>query len=138
MPPPALVALVASDLRESDMRGRVIYLSGPMTGIKDLNYPRFNHVAQMLREARNVVYNPAEFDHHGKFPLREAFAEYSAFITNRADTLYMLDGWHSSKGARAEWWLAYNCGVEILYESDVGSRYGDKILNQFEDEADDE
>lgn len=48
----ALSAKAASARRVSDMNGRVIYLSCPMTGIKDLNYPRFNHVVQMLREAR--------------------------------------------------------------------------------------
>lgn len=123
--------MAASARRVSDMKGRVIYLSGPMTGIKDLNYPRFNHVAQMLRDNRNVVYNPAEFAHQGKFPIREAFAEYAAFITNRANTLYMLEGWHLSKGARAEWWLAYNCGIEILYETIDGACRAGDILHQF-------
>lgn len=94
---------------------RTIYLSGPMTGLPEFNYPRFHEVTQKLREKGHIVYNPAEFPHHGSFPIRQAFAEYTAFICNRADTMVMLDGWHGSKGAKAEHALAENCNLDIIY-----------------------
>ncbi|MEL4071722.1 DUF4406 domain-containing protein [Ochrobactrum sp. GPK 3] len=95
------------------MKQRIIYLSGPMTGLPDFNYPRFNAVAAKLRERGHIVYNPAEFQHVGPFPIRQAFAEFTAFICNRADTIVLLEGWQASKGARAELALAENCRLDI-------------------------
>jgi hypothetical protein len=37
-----------------------VYVAGPMTGIKDFNYPAFNAVAASLREAGYLIENPAE------------------------------------------------------------------------------
>lgn len=94
---------------------RTIYLSGPMTGLPDFNYPKFNEVAASLRAMGHIVYNPAEFPHHGEFPIREAFAEYTAFICNRADTIVLLEGWEKSLGVSAELALAKNCKLEVIH-----------------------
>jgi len=96
---------------------RVIYLSGPMTGLPGYNYPLFHKVAGDLREAGHRVYNPAEFPHKGDpkdFPIRKAFAAYSSFICLEADTIVLLPGWQASKGVSAEKALAENCGLEII------------------------
>ena len=96
---------------------RVIYLSGPMTGLPDYNYPAFHRAAADLRAAGHRVYNPAEFPHKGDpkdFPIRKAFAAYSAFICLEADMLILLPGWERSKGVSAEKALAENCGLEIV------------------------
>lgn len=90
-----------------------IYLSGPMTGYPEFNYPEFNRVAQLLRDAGNFVYNPAEFDWQDEFPIRKAFAEYTAFICLEADKIVLLSGWENSLGVSAELALAKNCGLEI-------------------------
>lgn len=39
-----------------------IYLAGPMTGIKDLNFPRFHGEAARLRALGHQVINPAELN----------------------------------------------------------------------------
>jgi len=91
-----------------------IYLSGPMTGLPDCNYPRFNEVAGILRNHGYDVYNPAEYPFDGDpkdFPIREAFAEYSKEICLNCDALLLLEGWESSKGANAELHLAKVCGL---------------------------
>lgn len=96
---------------------RTIYLSGPMTGLPEFNYPLFHDVARRLRAAGHAVYNPADYPHNasdGPFPIREAFAEYSEFICLRADMIVLLPGWMGSKGAFAERLLALNCQVEAI------------------------
>lgn len=96
---------------------KYIYLSGPMKGYPESNYPLFNRVTEKLRENGYVVYNPAEYKHDGPaetFPLRQAFAEYCAFICNVADTIMLLPGWEKSLGVSAELALAKNCGLFVV------------------------
>lgn len=98
---------------------RTIYLSGPMTGYPGHNYPLFNTVARVLRRLGHTVYNPAEFKYEGDFPLRRAFAEYTRFICEDADTLMLLPGWEKSVGAKAEFGVAKACEITILELDEV-------------------
>lgn len=101
---------------------RKIYLSGPMTGYPEFNYPHFNRVAGELRKMGHEVYNPAEFKYdEPTFPARKAFAEYSAYICNEADTIVLLTGWEKSLGVSAELALAKNCGLEIILHHDLSA-----------------
>lgn len=100
----------------------VVYLSGPMTGHPEFNYPAFHVAAAALRAAGYVVYSPAEdaegnaidrtgLTGHEKavdigFDLRAAFADYARHITTDADAVAVLPGWLTSPGARAEVALA--------------------------------
>jgi hypothetical protein len=99
------------------MTPRIIYLSGPMTGHPDNNYPAFNAHAARLRSEGHRVYNPAEFPHFGDsmdFPLRMAFASYCNFICLEADTICLLPDWESSLGVSAELALAKNCKLDVV------------------------
>lgn len=98
-------------------RRRTIYLAGPMKGLPDRNYPAFNSVAATLRDHGHEVYNPAEYPFDGpreQFPIREAFAAYTAFICGRACSIVLLPGWRNSVGATAEHALARAVGLDIL------------------------
>lgn len=94
-----------------------IYLSGPMRGYPESNYPLFNPIAGELRNSGAEVYNPAEYPHDGpadSFPIRQAFAAYCKFICLEADAIVLLPGWEASKGVSAELALAKNCGLQIF------------------------
>lgn len=100
----------------SDEKPKVIYLSGPMTGYPESNYPEFNRVTATLRGAGHRVYSPSEYGYDGPestFPIREAFAEYCRFICLEADTIVMLPGWEQSSGACVENALAKRVGIRI-------------------------
>lgn len=96
---------------------RAAYLSGPMTGLPEFNYPAFHAAAAALRARGWRVYNPAENNWSPgvePFPLRAAFAEYCRFICLEADAVVVLDGWEQSEGARVEVSLAARCEVEVI------------------------
>ena len=89
---------------------RRVYLSGPMTGIVDWNYPAFNAAAVELRELGFEVVNPAE---NGLAPESD-WAQHMRLDVARmmeCDGLVMLPGWQESKGARIEHRLAIDLGM---------------------------
>lgn len=103
-------------------RRRTIYLAGPMKGLPEHNYPAFHRAAALLRERGHEVYNPAEYPFDGpreQFPIREAFAAYTAFICGKACSIALLPGWRNSVGATAEHALARAVGLEVFELEDV-------------------
>lgn len=95
-----------------------IYISGPMTGLPEYNYPAFNTAAAALRAAGFDVANPAEKD----LPLGLPWVTYL-----RRDLVDLLDceavallpGWQDSKGACLERHVAEALGMPIYRLADV-------------------
>lgn len=95
-----------------------IYLSGPMTGYPQFNYPAFADATKRMRKAGFTVFTPHEFLTNAGTPsqadLRRAFAAYCKFICEEAEAVVVLDGWTKSKGATCEVALARNCGIPVV------------------------
>jgi len=88
----------------------VIYISGPMTGYDELNYPAFHEVAKKYRELGFFVINPAEN------PDGMEYHEYMLLATGQViacDLVAQLSGWEKSKGAIAEYALARSIGRQF-------------------------
>lgn len=83
------------------------YLSGPMTGIEDRNFPAFNEAAHYLRTAGIEVYNPAENpiveDESKTF---DDFMAIDLAEVCKSDGIVLLPGWLMSKGACLEYFVA--------------------------------
>ena len=86
-----------------------LYISGPMSGIPEHNFPLFNDVTRKLRNAGHIVYNPAEhFSGRTDLPRERYMAEDFRKLLEvaSADTavkgVVMLPGWENSRGAIAE------------------------------------
>lgn len=97
-----------------------IYISGPMTGLPEFNYPAFHKATETFEALGYNVYNPArDYQYEGNlesFPIRDAFKYYCRFITEVADEIHMLRGWEKSVGARAEHALAIAIGIKVSYQ----------------------
>lgn len=91
-----------------------IYLSGPMSGLPEFNYPKFNEAAARLRAEGHHVFNPAEYPFE-EMGIRQAFADYCNYICRYADGVYMLPGWEWSAGACVEHDLAVRLGLVVEY-----------------------
>ncbi len=88
------------------------YISGPMTGLPDLNFPAFYQAAAELRAQGHDVVNPAEF---GEEP-GKTWSDYMRKDIKSlmdCDTIHMLPGWRGSEGARVEHYLARKLGFTV-------------------------
>lgn len=89
-----------------------VYLSGPMTGLPDLNFPAFGAAAELLRDAGFQVTNPAEINPDQQLPWEQCMrADIKALCD--CDTLALLPGWERSRGAQLELQVAHRLGLEI-------------------------
>jgi hypothetical protein len=93
----------------------ILFVSGPMTGLPDHNYPAFHAASQQLRKAGHTVVNPAAA---GTVP-GWAWQDYMRRgLTSliRCDGVALLDGWTASRGAQMEMRvaLAMNLPVHML------------------------
>ena len=95
-----------------------LYLAGPMSGIPQFNYPRFNAVAAALREQGFSVVNPAELDDFD-YSQQALASEQGALgdvdvswgtvlgrdvtvVADTCDGVMLLEGWERSRGAVLE------------------------------------
>lgn len=89
-----------------------LYLSGPMTGIEEFNYPAFHAAKATLTDAGHDVVSPADL------PITDGW-EWVDYILVDIGSVFTvegvatLDGWEASKGARIECRIAAERGVPI-------------------------
>ena len=89
-----------------------IYLSGPMTGLPELNVPAFNAEAARLRRNGYLVVNPAEINPDAQAKWEDCMrADLRELLT--CDVLALLPNWHGSKGAHLEVQVAHRIGMQI-------------------------
>ena len=90
-----------------------IYLSGPMTGRPEFNFPAFHAAASELRSRGMAVVNPAEIEPTGEKTWANCM---KADIKALCDccTVALLPGWEDSKGANIEARLAINLGMRVV------------------------
>lgn len=93
-----------------------VYLSGPMTGLPDFNYPAFNAVAAKLRGLGYSVVNPAEnFGGRGDHPAgRTAYMRVDIGHVLNVDAVVVLPGWQNSRGARLEVAVALEIDLPVI------------------------
>ena len=89
-----------------------IYISGPMTGYPELNFPAFAEKAKELRSQGFDVCNPAE---HDEVPNQEwsFYLRKDIRLLMDCQALHLLPGWEKSKGAKLEHYIACELGMII-------------------------
>lgn len=90
-----------------------IYLSGPMTGMPEHNFPAFNAEAARLRALGYDVVNPVDINPDPGVTWHQCLRnDLQALLT--CDTLALLDGWMISQGAHLELHVAHRVGMRIV------------------------
>ena len=100
----------------------MIYISGPMSKIENMNYPEFNRVAAGLRAAGHEVFNPAEveFDKTGmsEWGIYEKYMDLDLEGLEKCNIIYLLKGWEYSPGARTELKRAIELKLKIIQQGE--------------------
>lgn len=93
----------------------VVYISGPMTGYPDHNYPAFNDAAELLSDYGYGVVNPADnFDGRKDLTAETYLREDVSQMAKRCNAIYYLPGWQNSAGARVEYAVARALGFDVI------------------------
>ena len=115
------------------VRGGHVYLSGPMTGIKDWNRAAFDEAEKrLLALGAQEPYNPANAIERFKSLSHETcmyrslvelvdeeWSTEPGYPTPWYDLLVSLPGWEQSAGARLEREVAVACGIEVCELAEV-------------------
>lgn len=96
-----------------------VYISGPMTGYAEYNYPAFHEAAAKLRALGYEVLNPAEgFDGAHDLPYDDYIRKDIKNLLE-SDFVALLDGWEESAGAHLEVAVAVGIGIPVALIDDV-------------------
>lgn len=91
---------------------KIIYLSGPMSGLPEFNYPAFNAAAIKLRTLGYQVENPAE----NPEPPCKSWAGYMRLALAQlvqCEVTVRLPGWQNSRGAVIESSISRMLGMDV-------------------------
>ena len=91
---------------------RLFYLSGPMTGLKDYNYPAFEEAKKTLEEQHHYVLSPHEVSIQSSW---EAYMKIALIRLCYCTDICMLPGWENSRGAALEHTIAKELAMPIYY-----------------------
>jgi hypothetical protein len=105
---------------------RAIFLSGPMRGITDLNFPAFNDAEESLhnRFPKAKIFNPARcFGGDQSRDLRDYLAADFTFLLAEADSIAFLPGWEGSEGALIEHAIARAISLDFGFVEPMGDEH---------------
>lgn len=104
-----------------------VYISGPMRGYPELNFPLFRSVTERFRAAGHTVVSPVEIGERDNLtlgPNRGGASYLKADLVEvlDCDAMVLLPGWEKSVGARCEAAVGVSLGFQF-YDPE-----GNKVL----------
>ncbi len=106
------------------LKAPAIYISGPMTGIPNLNMEAFNDAENKLRKAGwSDIRNPARLavNEYENLP-RSLYLRSDLRQLLDCQAILLLRGWEQSKGARLEALIADEVGIRRVYEKETKTK----------------
>jgi hypothetical protein len=114
-------ANIQAQLRAQPSKG-IVYISGPMTGHADFNYPAFHAAAEKWRAAGWEVLNPADNLNGETTHSYATYIREDLKMLGRATAIAMLPGWTQSRGAKLELLIAQALNLPVYIAAEVGVR----------------
>ncbi len=101
----------------------VLYLSGKISGLPDLNKPKFDEAARKLKNLGFIVRNPHEICADVDPENWEACMKQCIKILMDCDQVILLDDWHLSRGAKEEFFLARTLRIPTFFYADFMAQF---------------
>lgn len=100
-----------------------IYISGKMTGLSkeeiDINFEKGR---KEIEGAGHIAINPVDIEPYNMNNLvRDEYSEYvrgDCIELCKCDSIYMLNNWQDSNGAKIELRLAIDLNLEIIFQKE--------------------
>lgn len=91
-----------------------LYISGPMSGLPDWNFPAFNQAAEKVRAWGHDAVNPVDINPDHTTPWEICLrADLKALCD--CDGIVLLPGWEKSKGAQLELHVAHRLAMSVHF-----------------------
>lgn len=95
------------------------YLAGPMTGVKNFNYPAFEEAQRLLRLQGYTVESPHEAsksltEDELAIPPRALYVHHGLELLLKCNAVALLPGWQNSPGVMLELHVATACGYPLF------------------------
>ena len=110
-------------------RKPLVCISGKMTGVENYNKPKFDNAKAELESKGYEVLSPADLGAEESFGWHD-YMRVDVALLAMCDVIYMLDGWMSSRGARAEFDLAGTLGLMVAFQSERDYRLFGKTIEE--------
>lgn len=110
-----------------DIEDKFVYISGPITGT-DMEDTKKKFVAvhnKLWDLGAAKVCNPIYFDKPSRNLSLDTSQKWEYYMKNSlrslvdCTTIVMMEGYHISKGARLEKFVAEQLGIKVLFEKDL-------------------
>jgi hypothetical protein len=86
---------------------KTVYIAGKMSGIENLNKPKFDQMARMLKSLGYVAYTPHDINEGRDHKLQKLTCmESDLEALMRCECICLLPGWRDSTGAKLEYEVA--------------------------------
>lgn len=109
-----------------------VYISGPMTGLPDLNFPAFFQAESLLGSLGFIPLNPATLHDNSDASWEDCMRVDIKALCD-CDAIALLPGWERSQGAQLEVHIAHRIGLAFAYldrPDTLGALRGQKELNE--------
>jgi hypothetical protein len=94
-----------------------IYISGKITGLPmEEVIEKFNNCEKQLQEEGFITFNPIKISPYSEEKTWEDYMVSDIEALFKCDAIYMMLDWGQSKGARIEYQIAKEMGIQIYFE----------------------
>jgi|688.fasta_scaffold167701_4 hypothetical protein len=96
-----------------------IYLSGKITGLTyEQAFDKFAKAEKTASTLAKEVINPMTLNHNHDKSWESYMLEDIKYLFN-CDSIFMINNWDESKGARIEYFIAREMKIEIFFEESI-------------------
>ena len=106
-------------IKQMEMR---IYLSGSISNDPDYmdKFATYKRVLQRLHPEATVISPATDVNHSGHDQGWKSYMRADIEAMKTCTHIALIPGWHNSRGAKMEQWLAKRWGMEVVYMQEVG------------------